>query len=125
MRIQTSYVECSTLTDVGKVRSQLEAINHLGSGLAVALYTEGEDTTVCVSTEELLSEGVRVMGRETEIRDPGHAGVLLEPFGEGESVVAMPLGTQAECLQSLQEQEGAEGVERWSEVTEKLFEILI
>lgn len=46
--------------------------------------------------------------------------ILLKPLSEGESVVAVPLGTQTESLQTLQEKERAEGVESWTEISKKL-----
>ena len=51
--------------------------------------------------------------------------MLLEPPSESESIVAMPLSTQAESFQSLEEQECTEGVECRSEVTEELFKVFV
>lgn len=46
--------------------------------------------------------------------------MLLEPLREEERVVRVPLRAQAERLEALDEEEGAEGIERGAEVAQDL-----
>jgi len=86
-------------TDIGQVRSELEAVDNLGRRLRIALDAKGEDTAEGIlATEQLLRECVRGMRGETEVGDPRNMFILFKPLREGESVVTVPLSTEAKGL---------------------------
>lgn len=57
---------------------------------------------------------------EARVRDPGNVGALVEPLGEGDGVLGVTLGPQAEGLETEQELLGGEGAEAGTEVAENL-----
>lgn len=58
---------------------------------------------------------------KAKVGDPGDVGVLLEPFGKCKSIVAVALPTKTKGFETLEKEEGAEWVQRWTNVAEQLF----
>ena len=54
------------------------------------------------------------MALQSRVRDPRDPLVLLEPLGEGKGVADVPLDTEGEGFQTLDELESTEGVEAGS-----------
>lgn len=105
------------VTNVGEVRSELEVVDELGASLLVTLYTEAQDGSEAV-LEVLLGQSVAGVRLETSVRDPRYLRVLLEPLSNLEGVVYVTLNAQRERLDTLQQQEGSEGVDGGSKVTQ-------
>ena len=99
------------ITDIGEVRSQLQLIDHKTAGPRIALHTKGKYTTECVRSQELLGELMRGMVWKTRIQNPGNLWMFLKPFGESESVVASPLNSKTQSLDTLKQQECREWVQ--------------
>lgn len=108
-----------SITDVGQVGSQLEAVDDLSTNGWSSLDTERQDTSES-SLEVLLGELVRWVRLKTWVGNPGDLWVGLEPLGEGEGVLDVTLDTEWEGLETDDEVEGTEWVEGGSEITENL-----
>lgn len=68
------------ITNVGKVRDKLEAIDNCAASCSVALNSKAEDTAE-TALEVLLGRLVVGVTLETGIRDPADMGAVLEPLG--------------------------------------------
>lgn len=67
------------LTDVGKVASEFQLVDHLAADLGVTLNTEAQHTAERVLPQEAFGILVRLVRRQTGVRDPSDLGVLLQP----------------------------------------------
>jgi len=81
------------VTDIGKVRCELDRVDEFLAGVDAAFDAEREHTAVPVG-EDLLGHLVVRMILETRIVDPRHLGLLLQPQGELEGVVNVALDSQ-------------------------------
>ncbi len=57
---------------------------------------------------------------EDRVLDPGHLGPLPQELGDGPGVLDVPLHTQRQGLQALQQQERVEGGQRRPDVPQQL-----
>lgn len=96
------------ITDVGQVRDELEAVDNLTASTA-ALDTEAENTAEA-SLEVLLGRLVVGMALESGVRDPANVGASLEVLCEGQGVLGVALGTQAQGLSTEEELLSSKGV---------------
>lgn len=92
--------ECLRVSDVGQVRGELELVDEGCSCLCVALDSKGKDATRA-SREVLLCEVVALVARETWVRDPVYAEVLLQPLCQRKGIVCVSLCSERERLKSL------------------------
>jgi len=104
------------ITDVGKVRSQLQLIHHKAPGLRVSLHTKGKYTAEGVRSQELLGNLMRGVVWKAGIQNPGNLRMLFKPFGKSKSVIASPLDSEAQCLDTLKQQECCEWVQGGTEI---------
>jgi hypothetical protein len=107
------------ITNVRQVGSQLQAVNNGNTSLFAALNTEREHTTES-ALEVLLGQLVAGVALETRVGHPRNALVLLEPPGQSQRVGGVALNAQAEGLETLDQLEGAEGVQAAADVTQDL-----
>jgi hypothetical protein len=107
------------VTDVGQVGDELEAIHNLAAGRAPALDAEAEDAAKAPLQQALGRLMVRV-ALEAWVRDPGDVGAGLEVARQGEGVLGVALGAQAERLDAEQQLLGGERVERGAQVAQDL-----
>lgn len=99
------------ITDVGKVRSELAAVDKGVASLETALDAESEDGTEA-TLEVLLRELVAGVVRKTSVADPGDLGPRLEPLRELEGVLAVASRTERQGLDTLDEEPRAERAEK-------------
>ena len=111
--------QAADVTDVGDVAVQHQRLDELLAGLAAALDLERQHRT---------GTARRVLAGPLEPRaalEPGvahreHLGSLLEPGGDREGVLHVPLDAQAEGLDALADQEGVERRGRGTQVAQQL-----
>lgn len=89
---------------------QLKVVDGLAGGCRVAFDAEAQDTSIGIRPQQFISQIMRWMRLQAEIRDPSNLGMFLQPLRQGKCIVRMPLPPQTESLQALQEKEGAKGV---------------
>lgn len=65
-------------TDVGQVRGEFQAIDDFAGEFHISLDTEGEDTAVCLTTEELVRERMRLVRFETKVGYPSNLWMFLQ-----------------------------------------------
>ena len=108
------------VTHVGEVARQLERVDDLAANGRVALDAKREHAAVHILAEDLLRQLVRRVARQTGVAHPGNLLVFLKPLRERERVLAVTLDAERERLETLQEEEGGEGVHGRAEVAEDL-----
>lgn len=101
---------------VCQVRGQLQTVNKGGASSGTTLDAKREHTSETI-LEVLLGQFVAGVACQTWVGDPRHARVALEVLCDSKGVVHVPLHSQAQSLETLKKQEGAEGVESGTEVT--------
>lgn len=108
------------IANVGKVGDQLEAIDDLAACGTAALGAEAQDAseTPC---EVLLGGLVVWVAFQTRVGNPGNVGALLQVPGQGQSVLSVALGAEAESLGTDDELLGSKGVEGGTNVTQELY----
>ena len=106
------------VSHVGQIRRQLERINKGRTGLGLALDTKRQHTTKA-SLQVLFRQRMARVALQARVANPGYAGVLFEVLGNGEGIVDMSLHTQTECLDALEQQECAKGVQGRTKVSQQ------
>lgn len=107
------------VTDVRKVGDELESVDNLATSLATTFDTEAQDATV-TPLEVLLGRLVVWVALQTGVRDPADLRVVLEPFGQVQSILRVAFGAETKRLNTEEELLGSEGVESGAQVTEDL-----
>ena len=74
--------KCLGIANIGQMTCQFQAVDDFAACFCVTLDTEAQDATICVGTEETLSESMGRMGFQTRVFDPCDLGVLFEPSME-------------------------------------------
>ena len=72
------------------------------------------------AVEVLLRQGVRGVGRQPGVVDPGDLRMLLQKLGHRQRVLAVALHPQVQRLEPLQEQKGVEGAHGRPQVAQQL-----
>ena len=98
------------VADVGQVGNQLEAVDDTATRRPAALDADAEHAAIA-ALQVLLGKLVRGVVLEARVRDPGGVRALLQVLGQGEGVLGVPLGAEAEGLEAEEQLLGAEGVQ--------------
>jgi hypothetical protein len=96
------------VADVHQAQDHLQPVDERAARLLAAFYTEGEDSGRSPA-RQLLGKCVILASGKARIIDPIHLRMGLQVFSNLERVLAVPLHSQPEGLQSLKQQEGAVG----------------
>jgi hypothetical protein len=110
--------QCLSITNVGQVRNELEAIDNFTASTA-ALNTEAQDTTKAL-LEIFLGRLMVRMALEARVRDPADIRALLEVLSQSQGVLGVSLGAQTEGLDTEEQLLGGKGVEGRSEIAQDL-----
>ena len=108
-----------SIADVGQVGHELQAVNNARASRAAALDTDAQHTAEA-ALEVLLGRRVRRVRLQARVRDPSDIGALLEPVGQSQRVLGVPLSAQRQRLQAEQQLLRTEGVETGAEVAQEL-----
>mmetsp|Transcript_15493 Transcript_15493/g.18655 ORF Transcript_15493/g.18655 Transcript_15493/m.18655 type:complete len:393 (-) Transcript_15493:96-1274(-) len=103
---------------------KLDRVDELHACLEASLHTETQHSTVAVLAEVLLCHGVVFVAIQAWVGHPLNLGKALEPLGNLVGVLTMPLHSQCEGLDTLEELEATERVLAHSEVTKTLHTCL-
>lgn len=79
-----------SITNVGKVRNKLKAVDDLATSTAT-FHAEAKDTTEA-SLQVSLSRFVVRVALKTRVRDPADIWAFLEVLRQGQGVLGMSLG---------------------------------
>ena len=107
------------VTDVNKVRDELEALDNLTTRAASPLHTEAQHTARAPLEVPLRVLVVRVV-LQPRVRHPADVLALLQPPGQGEGVLGVAGRAQAQRLGAEEQLLGGEGVEAGAEVAQGL-----
>lgn len=105
---------------IGQVGDELEAINNLRPSHSTTLNTKTQHTSEATG-EVSLRESVGAVGLETGIRNPRDVRRSFQPLRKLQGILSVSLCTQTQCLDSLDELESSEWVQRTSEITEDFY----
>lgn len=108
------------ITYIRQVARQLQIIHNPARHTHIALDTEAQHATKRALPQQLQRNLVRRVRFQAQIRSPFHLGMLSQVSCQGQRVVAVALAAQAERLEALQQEEGAEGVEGGPDVAQGL-----
>ena len=103
--------ESLSVTNIGKVRNELEVVHNLATSLATSLDTKRKHTTES-SRQVLLRKLVALVALKTRIADPSDVWVLLQPSCELERVLSVSLTAQTERLNTEEKLLGREWIHR-------------
>lgn len=105
------------IADIGQVRSQLQPVHKARASLDVAFDSKGQDTSG-PSRQHLLGQLMAWVAGQARIRDPVDLRVLLKPLSQSQGVVGMPLSSQRQRFEALEEQEATKGVQSGAQITQ-------
>lgn len=112
--------QTASVADVRDMAVKFECIDELLTRLEPTGYVEGHDRAIATATPEFGGTVVPLRALETGEGDTLDLGMGFEVLRNLLCVREMPVHPKAECLQTLEEQEGVEWSECWPEIAEKL-----
>jgi hypothetical protein len=107
------------VSNISQIGNELEPIHNLASRLATALDTKRQNTTK-TTLQIPLRILMRRMRRQARVRDPRDIRIALEPLGQLQRILRMPLAAQTQRLEPKKQLVRAKGVQGGAEIAQDL-----
>lgn len=115
--VSTFYLNSASMDNsLRQVRDELEVIHDLGSSSRTTLHAKGQDTSEAPG-KILLGQLMRRMALQTRIADPAHILIALQPLGQLDGILAMPLSTQTQRLDTKKQLLSSEGIQTSTQIS--------